>query len=539
MTVATAALSRLAPDGSGYALTALLGGVPYQTSMLDWVPDGDGGVVATIASQIDLAALRLGTKKVDDRISLTLNSEGMPQRLVRASGGQSLALDLIGGRAKAVLHDGTQLDVEADVSVIVDGNSGILTAIAIAIAVERGEAIEGRRRVLIAGQLLAIDYGLKPADEGRWQSTLDEDLTVSGDGVLTDIVMATQGLRIRLATPDEITLLRVPPDDAERWPAVVSDQQVGPGHREIDVRLSGNRAVAALVRTTARPARGVALLLAGSGQVDRFGMGGGIDTGIGRLADALARADIMAMTADRQGAGRTPTGADVLERGYRSEVDEAASLVAAAAKLTNPPCLPVLIGHSLGGLTALAVAAERAVPIAALVLLATPGRQIDRVMEDQIEWIAGRRGLARDAIDKQIDEHRVLMAAMRSDEEWSAATVPEKFLAQARLRPWLKGLLTLDPVALIERVNVPVFIGQGDRDVQVSAVRDFQSLAAAAGPRSDHHLYPGVDHMLNVVDDDGAIENYARADRAIDPRLLADVVAFTRNHCAVGATQAL
>jgi pimeloyl-ACP methyl ester carboxylesterase len=520
-------LKGLSRNGERYALTSLLSGKPYQVSQMSWHRRGSDAVIE-ISGLIDQAVLQLGRSSVRDRIVVTLAPDGRPKAYRRESGGQSLAIDFDGHNAHATLHDGTTFDLPASPESVIDGHAPILTALLIRLAWALRGGAEGRRPVFVAGQLLDISYSLTRRSDGVLASSLEELIITDEAGRMTGLAIPRQALEVREATAHEIATLerKDAPRMPRREPAAPARDDID--RSELEVAMPGGGSLHALVRRPrARPGR-AALLLPGSGRIDRFGRSAAIDTGLGEIAEAVARAGFATLTADQPGAGRTPIGSSALERGFRAEIATASALLDVARASVEPASPVVLIGHSLGGLISLVLAGERPADIRALVLLSAPGRPIDAVIEHQIVWIGRRRGIAPDILAQQVAEHRGFMDAIRTIPDWTPETVPDRYLAQARLRSWLRELIDLDPAALIAMISCPVFLAQGGRDVQISVEYDFECLAAAAIATShlEKRLYPELSHMLSAVPEGSGIEHYEGDRSAVDERLIHDVVAF-------------
>lgn len=516
MSDAHAMLAGLCPAGGHFALTARLAGRRYQVSRLRWLPKGDGAAIV-IEGAIDQAALELGASVLADRIELELDSAARPKHYLRISGGQRLEIGFEAGQAHAELKDGTRFDVTAEPEALLDGNAPALSAIVLRRLFYFAGSVAQRCPAFLAGQLLPLSYSVTPDGEGRWRSSLEETLVVDGEGALVELAMAKQALAVRRAEAEDLALLEMPaapPETAPPRPASAGE--------EFDVALPAGT-VRALLRGGDPRARGTVLLLSGSGRVDRFGRAGGVDTGIGAIADAVADQGFAALTGDQPGSGESRLQADALETGFGGELLWAEALLDAAVRRSVSPI--ALIGHSLGGLLALELAVRRPADVAAIALLATPGRPLDQVMEDQIRWIGERRGVTADVIAKQVAEHRRLVELVRTVPEWNAETVPERFLAQIRARDWLAEVIDIDPVELAGRVSCPIFVAQGDRDVQVGAESDFARLAVA-GANIEARLYPGLNHLFRPAAEGEGVAAYSRSDAPVAPELLEDLLDF-------------
>ena len=527
MTDVASVLAGLCAEDGQFGLVASLAGQRCQVSRLTWRSESAGASV-TIDGALDQKVLEIGSGVVLDRIVVTLGADARPLRYTRESGQQALSVIFEAGKAHATLSDGATFDIDgADPDAVLDGNAPALTALLLRRSFACGGSVARRSDAFIAGQLLPFSYAVTAIDDGRWQSNLEETIAVDADGRLQELFMPRQALLVREADEADLGLLAKAPRAASP-PARTAHPAMET--REFEVGIPGG-AVTALVRVPAGTVRGhTVLVLPGSGRIDRFGRAGSIDTGLGEIVEAIALAGHATMTADQPGSGDSKLPADALSGGYRSNIEMANALLDAALAQRESEGAVALVGHSLGGVLALELAVRRPDAVAALALLAAPGRPLDQVIEDQIRWIGERRGLDVGTVAEQVAEHRELIALIRTVPDWTSETVAERFLAQARTRDWLAGLIDTDPAALAAKVRCPLFVAQGGRDVQVSADRDFARLAAAR-PSAEAHLYPGLNHLFRPAEEGEGIADYDRADAPVAAALLDDLTRFlNRTH---------
>ena len=236
----------------------------------------------------------------------------------------------------------------------------------------------------------------------------------------------------------------------------------------------------------------VALIIPGSGPTDRDGNNPlGLAAAPYRLlAEALAERGIATVRIDKRGMFASKAAiADANAVTIPDYVADTAAWVAAARKATGASCV-WLIGHSEGGLVALAAAQE--VPdLCGLVLVAAPGRPLGDVMKAQLRANPGNFVIlpsAEAAIDR-------LAAGQRVD----PATLPAAL--QGLFAPALQGyfisLLSYDPADLAAQVKLPLLIVQGGKDLQVP-VADAERLAAA-NPTARLVVLPDANHVLKDV----------------------------------------
>ena len=286
----------------------------------------------------------------------------------------------------------------------------------------------------------------------------------------------------------------------------------GPGDdRPLTVAGAGGIPLAGSLRLPPGPGPFPALLLIqGSGPTDRDGdqpphPRGGL---LRHLAAFLAGRGVASLRLDKRGqhanAATLPPRADW--PGFfaweNTLGDAGAALRALAGQPGIDPARVGMLGHSEGGVVALALAADGPVRPAHLVLLATTGRPLGAVIEDQLAGLLRDQGASPEVTARVLAEDGRLRAAILA----TGAVPPDvppglRALYPPYLGPFLAPLLALDPVALLRRVPVPVLSVAGGGDRQVPADRDAAALAtvlAGRGDGSDSLVVPGVGHDLKA-----------------------------------------
>ncbi len=266
------------------------------------------------------------------------------------------------------------------------------------------------------------------------------------------------------------------------------------------------------------------LIIPGSGPTDRDGNNRlGVRAATYRLlAEGLAAAGIATLRTDKR--GLFGSKAALADADAVTIADYAADTLGWAALLRGRLGLDCvwLLGHSEGGLIAL-VAARQPAGLCGLVLVATAGRPLGAVLRAQLRANPANAPLlaaAMPAID-------ALEAGRRVD----SAGMPPALLGL--FRPSVQGFMisamAYDPAALLRGWAGPALIVQGERDLQVGPA-DARALAAA-DPRAQLVLLPGVNHVLKAVATDDAAANfaaYADPDLPLAPGVVAAIAGFVR-----------
>lgn len=249
----------------------------------------------------------------------------------------------------------------------------------------------------------------------------------------------------------------------------------------------------------------VVLIIPGSGPTDRDGNNPlGVKAATYRLlAEGLAGRGITTVRIDKRGmfasAAATPDANAVTIPDY---VADTRSWIKTIRGRTGAPCV-WLLGHSEGGLVALA-AAQQPAEICGLILAAAPGRPVGAALREQLR--------ANPANQPLLEQAFAAIGALEAGKSVDTTNLHPALmpLFAPQVQGMMISLLSYDPAALLAKYPGPVLVLQGARDIQVS-VEDARRLEAArAGTKLA--LLPDVNHVLKAVtsDDRGAnVATYA------------------------------
>lgn len=259
----------------------------------------------------------------------------------------------------------------------------------------------------------------------------------------------------------------------------------------------------------------VALIIPGSGPTDRDGNNPlGVTAAPYRLlASALAERGVASVRIDKRGMFGSTAAGDGNAVTVADYVRDTRSWIESIRRHTGADCV-WLIGHSEGGLVALAAAQEPA-GICGAVLIAAPGRRLGDMLREQLRANPANAPLlnqAMAAVDRLERGERVDVAGLHPALGQLFAPAVQGFLI---------SVFAADPAQLAAAVRRPLLIVQGQRDLQVSEA-DARRLAAAQ-PAAQLVLLPQVNHVLKRVAGDDRAANLATYRDAALP--LADGVA--------------
>lgn len=270
--------------------------------------------------------------------------------------------------------------------------------------------------------------------------------------------------------------------------------------------------------------KAVALIIPGSGPTDRNGNNPlGLQADSYRLlAKGLAGEGITTVRIDKRGmfasAGAVTDANAVTVPDY---IADTAAWVKVIRAQTGAECV-WLIGHSEGGLVALA-AAQEVEGLCGLVLVAAAGRPMGEVMREQLRANPANASLlpaAEAAIDALGAGQRVEPSAL------PPALMP---LFHPSVQGFLVSAFALDPAKLAAEVRLPLLIVQGGKDIQVRMV-DAERLKAANADAVLTVLQDAT-HTLKDVATDSLPDNlatYRNPNLPLSEGLVSGIAAFVR-----------
>jgi uncharacterized protein len=274
----------------------------------------------------------------------------------------------------------------------------------------------------------------------------------------------------------------------------------------------------------ATPLAPVLLIVPGSGPTDRDGNSPlGVKASTYRLlAEGLAAKGIATVRIDKRGlygsAGAVADPDAVTIEDYAEDVRRWVDTIREAS---GAGCVWVL-GHSEGGMVALAAAAARQDPaICGLVLVASTGRPMGQVLREQLR--------ANPANAPLLDQAMAAIDALEAGRRVEMADVQPALrrVFHPKVQGFLISAFAIDPAKLAGRYTKPLLIVQGGRDLQVG-VADAQRLRQAAA-QSKLVLLPEANHVLKAVETDDRAANlatYGRADLPLAPEVVDAIADF-------------
>lgn len=374
---------------------------------------------------------------------------------------------------------------------------------------------DGTYQALIPETGQVISYRLTASGRAL-ESSLGERLVLDGNGVIKEVVFK----------PSEFTVRRCK-RPLPRWQPF--KKSPGTSYAPPQDLISKDIVLLDVEASCVRPrppsksfAAGV--FIGGTGVYTRHGFTAQFDIGYHQLLDGLAHrglASVRYEKFDRKAANLAQA----------EERQDFASLRKGAESwldwLNDQPWarkLPrIVIGHSLGGLVALSLAARHK-DIDAVIIMSTPGQSFRQIITSQRDWFLRHLPFSKRSKAELTRLQERLIATLEEDRPWALAELDPQLQPLKRKLRLYRSVLDLDPLALVSKGTCPLLIVQGGKDVQVEP-KDAERLmgaARAAGRPARLILDSELDHLLKKSNAQGiqAISLYGDKRRRVPASLI-------------------
>jgi uncharacterized protein len=296
------------------------------------------------------------------------------------------------------------------------------------------------------------------------------------------------------------------------------------GTERVEIEVAGGvRLVGVLARTGGSGDEPAALLLSGSGPLDRDSNmpGQAIDIS-SALASALAAHGVASLRYDKRGVGES--GGEYVRTGFHEETDDAAAALLALRDLPGIDATRLtVVGHSLGATIAIRLAARYDWLAGIVLLSATCSSGLD-VMEWQSERIAASfrgpwRPLRRAFVWNQARTRRRLLASSADVIRITGTKQPAR---------WFREVMEYDPARDLPGVRCPVLAITGRKDLQVDPDDVSRIGELVTGPFTGE-TPEGLTHLLRMHAGLPSLGSYrAQMKRPVDGELIERVAAWTK-----------
>lgn len=265
----------------------------------------------------------------------------------------------------------------------------------------------------------------------------------------------------------------------------------------------------------------VVIIIAGSGPTDMDG--NSIGTGLTNnsllyLARKLAANGIASVRYDKRGIGKSSAaGTKEEELRFDHYIDDASAWADKFAGDTRFSKV-IIAGHSEGSLIGM-VAAKRSKAVKGYVSISGCGSPAYEILEKQLQSQPAQIQKESAEICKELREGRTV------------AQVPFYLAALYRqsVQPYLISWFAYNPALEIAKLDIPVLILQGDKDIQVG-VEEAEKLHAAH-PSSSLYIIKEMNHVLKHCDtmqQMAQLATYSKPELPIKPELVSHIVEFVK-----------
>jgi alpha-beta hydrolase superfamily lysophospholipase len=286
------------------------------------------------------------------------------------------------------------------------------------------------------------------------------------------------------------------------------------------------------------PVRGAAVVLTGSGALDRDGSQQRAPLDVSRqLAASLAATGVATLRYDKRGIGTS--GGDYLATGFHDNVDDARAALQTLASRADTANVPrFVIGHSEGAMIAAVLAAESDNHLAGAVLLAMPAKTGEQTLLWQAAQIAPTLPGPVKAVLKLFRTGPVKQQRALLDRLADTTSDVTRIRGVKMNAKWFRELLAFDPIPVLRAITVPVLAITGDKDLQVDPA-DLDEIAAnVRGPVTVRRV-PDLTHILRRDPAEPSIGAYRKLLREpVDGAVLQDISAWIRSASDVASGSA-
>lgn len=248
------------------------------------------------------------------------------------------------------------------------------------------------------------------------------------------------------------------------------------------------------------------IIIAGSGPTDMNGNTIGSElqnNSLKMLAEGLAANGIASIRYDKRGIGKSRAACiDEEELRFEHYIDDAAGWADMYADDARFSTIAIA-GHSEGSLIGM-VAAQKSKAVKAYISIAGCGRPAHEVLEEQLSKQPEQVQREAAAIHRELLEGRTV------------EDVPNYLasLYRKNVQPYLISWFRYNPAKEIAKLNIPVLILQGDKDIQVG-VKEAETLRLARIFSS----YQVIENMNHVLKHCESTDMFTQLETYKDPRL--------------------
>ena len=261
----------------------------------------------------------------------------------------------------------------------------------------------------------------------------------------------------------------------------------------------------------------VILLIAGSGPTDRNGntMGVAVNNSLKYLAEGLAENNYDVFTYDKRVVYLLKNNKEIPTMDFQHGINDAETVISYLKNTLGYKNI-VVAGHSEGSLVGMTASQKN---VSAFISLAGTGNTIDVILKEQINKQAPMLNDANAKILEQLQEGKIVkdvnpMLQSLYDEE-----------SQPFLIDWIKR----NPQNEIAKLNIPVLIINGTKDIQVEEKE--AELLHKANPKSKMVIIDNMNHIFKEIEkDEENMASYNNPNLPVQKDLITTIVSFLKEN---------
>ena len=259
--------------------------------------------------------------------------------------------------------------------------------------------------------------------------------------------------------------------------------------------------------------KNLAILIGGSGPIDRNGNQNFQKSyALKKLAEGLTKNGIATYRYDKRTAKQVRTGIIDKNTSFDHFVEDAISVIDYFKNSPNFEKIYV-IGHSQGSLVGMIAAQGRA---DGFISLAGAGQSIDEVITYQVEKTA----------NIYLEDTKRIFSILKTGETTTDFPIALASIFNLQVQPFMISWMKYKPTEEIKKLEIPVLILNGTKDLQVT--EEEANMLKEAYPEAELKIIENMNHVLFIIEGDD-LENaksYNESYRSISEELINSIVTF-------------
>lgn len=231
------------------------------------------------------------------------------------------------------------------------------------------------------------------------------------------------------------------------------------------------------------------IMIPGSGPTDRNGNSGlarGENNTFKHLADSLSKRGIASYRFDKPGVGKSTLKMEMENFTFKDNIRVVSAIVTQLKEKISFKTV-ILMGHSEGSLVGMLSAQNN--DVQGYISLAGPAQNACEILKDQMLVSALSEELKAQVVEK--------LDSLAGGYEVKKFSFVLSSLLNASIQPYIRSWFNYTPTIEIKKLEIPVLIVQGGRDIQVP-VAEGEGLKKAQ-PKSKYLFFPEMNHVLKNV----------------------------------------